>query len=95
MPHPRRSIAPGCTAVAYANSDPTASVGPASTALYYIDIDLTTGEASSMGRFNGTLTGLTVSAVPEPGTCALMGLGLAGLLWARRRRTEAGLPGRC
>lgn len=40
---------------------------------------------------NGLLTsfrlaGVTVNAVPEPGTWALMGLGLAGLAFARARR---------
>ncbi len=30
----------------------------------------------------------TVPVIPEPGTCALMGLGLAGLAWARRRHAR-------
>ena len=46
---------------------------------------LMTVEAMLKGRFNGTLTGLTVSAVPEPGSTAMMALGLAGLLLAHRR----------
>ena len=55
------------------------------TGLY--TINLATGAATLVGRYNGTLSGLTVSAVPEPQAYALM---LAGLLavgsLARRRR---------
>ena len=55
------------------------------TGLY--NIHLGTGAATLLGQYNGTLSGLTVSAVPEPQTYALM---LAGLLavggLVRRRR---------
>ena len=50
-------------------------------------INLATGAATSVGTFNGTLSGLTVSAVPEPQTYALMmaGLGLVGFMAKRRK----------
>lgn len=50
-------------------------------------INLATGSATLIGTYNGTLSGLTVSAVPEPGTYAMMGLGLLGLAALRRRRS--------
>ncbi|RZL36260.1 MAG: DUF4394 domain-containing protein [Rubrivivax sp.] len=49
-------------------------------------INLGTGAATLIGTYNGTLSGLTVSAVPEPGTYAMMGLGLLGLALLRRRQ---------
>ena len=56
------------------------------TGIYRINLD--TGSATLLGTYNGTLSGLTVSAVPEPQTVAMM---LAGLLavgaLARRRRS--------
>jgi outer membrane protein assembly factor BamB len=49
-------------------------------------INLGTGAATLVGTYNGTLSGLTVSAVPEPGTYAMMALGLLGVGLMRRRR---------
>lgn len=59
--------------------------GPSlATGIY--SIDLGTGAATLVGTYNGTLSGLTVSAVPEPGTYAMMALGLLGIgAFARRR----------
>ena len=55
------------------------------TGLY--TINLATGAASLQGQFNGTLSGLTVSAVPEPQTAGLMLAGLLAMgMLARRRR---------
>ena len=49
-------------------------------------ISLSTGAASLLGTFNGTLSGLTTSAVPEPGGWALMLAGLGALGFVARRR---------
>ena len=49
-------------------------------------INLMTGAATRVGEFNGTLSGLTVSAVPEPGTYALMLAGLALVGFSAKRR---------
>ena len=58
--------------------------GSAATSLY--SINLGTGAATLLGQYNGTLSGLTISVVPEPGTYALMlaGLGLVGFSAKRR-----------
>jgi len=49
-------------------------------------IDLATGQATMLGEFNGTLSGLAVSPVPEPASWALMAGGSLLLAAARRRR---------
>ena len=59
--------------------------GPSlATGIY--SINLATGAATLLGSYNGTLSGLTVSAVPEAQTWALMGMGLLGVGVLRRRR---------
>lgn len=49
-------------------------------------ISTATGAATFLGTFNGTLSGLTVSAVPEPGAWALMAAGLVFVGGIARRR---------
>jgi hypothetical protein len=52
-------------------------------------INLATGAATMLAGYDGTLSGLTVSAVPEPGTTALLlaGLGVVALRARRRKAT--------
>ena len=57
------------------------------TGLY--GINLNTGAASLLGNYNGTLSGLTVSAVPEPQSLALMLAGLAAMASLARRRAKS------
>lgn len=52
-------------------------------------INLGTGAATLIGNYNGTLSGLTTSAVPEVGTYALMALGLGAIGFTLRRRRQA------
>jgi hypothetical protein len=62
--------------------------GPSLTTGIY-GINLATGGATLLGTYNGTLSGLTVSAVPEPQTVAMMLAGLVAVgALARRRRAS-------
>ncbi len=75
-------LLPGGMAFAALNVDAGTSLA---TGLYGIDI--TTGAATLLGTYNGTLSGLTVAAIPEPGTYGMMAAGLLAVgAFARRRR---------
>ena len=52
-------------------------------------IDLGSGAATLMGIYNGTLSGLTLAPVPEPGTWATLAMGLGALGFIARRRRRA------
>jgi Domain of unknown function (DUF4394)/PEP-CTERM motif len=54
-------------------------------------INLVTGAASLIGAFapNLRITDIAAAGIPEPGTVALLGLGMAGLLAGTRRRRTA------
>ena len=57
---------------------------------FLYNFNLSTGQGTQLGEFNGRIIGLTVAAVPEPETYALLvtGLGLIGFS-ARRRNKNA------
>lgn len=40
------------------------------------------------GNAKGFFDDLAVNVVPEPATCIMLGVGLGGLIWVRRRRTS-------
>jgi len=63
------------------------TVDDASLSTGIFSIDLMTGAATMLRPYNGTLSGLTVSAVPEPTSVALLLAGLAGVGFIARRRS--------
>jgi len=75
-------LLPGGMGYAALNVDAGSSL---TTGIYSIDI--TSGAATLLGTYNGTLSGLTVAAIPEPGTYGMMAAGLLAVgALARRRR---------
>jgi hypothetical protein len=60
----------------------------ASLATGIFGINLATGAATMLASYDGTLSGLTVSAVPEPATTALMLAGLGAVALRARRRVS-------
>lgn len=65
----------------YANSDVSLTTGSANNTAF-------SSSANSPRTWNGTIYYTNgASSVPEPGTVSLMGLGLAGLVWTRFRRS--------
>ncbi len=74
-------VLPDGSAYAALNVDAGSSLA---TGIY--SIHLATGAATLLGTYNGTLSGLTVSAVPEPQTLALMLAGLVAVGALARRR---------
>jgi hypothetical protein len=52
-------------------------------------IDLGSGAATLIGGYNGTLSGLTLAPVPEPGTWATLAVGLGALGFIARNRRRA------
>ncbi len=78
-------IASNGQAFAALNEDAGSSL---TTGIY--GINLMSGQASLLGTYNGTLSGLTVSAVPEPATYAMLMLGLLAVGVVSRRRSQRG-----